>query len=76
MGQLIKDSRGFNLLQADISSKLMELLGSPDEDAGEEEDALARFLALLLSKGSERAVIEKEVADVMPEELGPSFVAW
>jgi hypothetical protein len=74
--KLIKDSRGCQLLQEDIQSKLMELLGSPEEEAGEEEDALARFLVLLLSKGTDRATIEQEVMDVMPEEMGPSFVAW
>jgi hypothetical protein len=74
--RLVKDSRGFNLLHEDIQSKLMELLGSPDEEAGEEEDALARFLVLLLSKGVDRAAIAREVNDVMPEDLGPGFVAW
>ena len=77
MPRLVKDSRGANLLHEDIQSKLMELLGSaPDEDAGEEEDALARFLVLLLSKGVGREAIEQEVTDVMPEDLGPVFVAW
>lgn len=73
---LVKDSRGANLLHEDIQSKLMELLGAPGEEAGEEEDALARFLVLLLSKGADRATVEQEVLDVMPEDLGPGFVAW
>jgi hypothetical protein len=72
----VKDSPGCHLLQADIQGKLMELLGSAEEDAGEEEEALSRFLVLLLSKGVDRATIEQEVMDVMPEDLGPSFVAW
>ena len=76
MGTLVKDSRGFNLLQEDIQSKLVELLGAPGEEAGEEEEALSRFLVLLLSKGVDRATIEQEVTDVMPEDLGPSFVTW
>jgi hypothetical protein len=74
--RLVKDSRGFHLLHEDIQSKLKELLGSPDEEVGEEEDALARFLVLLLSKGVDRATIEGEVGDVMPEDLGPEFVSW
>jgi len=74
--RLVKDSRGCNLLHEDIQSKLMELLGSTEEEAGEEEDALARFLVLLLSKGVDRATIEQEVNEVMPEDLGPGFVAW
>lgn len=74
--KLVKDSRGCNLLHEDIQSKLMELLGSPDEEAGEEEDALARFLIILLCRGESRAMIEKEINEVMPEELGPSFVDW
>lgn len=75
--RLVKDSSGANLLHEDIRSKLMELLGSPDEEeAGEEEDALARFLVLLLSKGVGRDAVSKEVTDVMPEDLGPGFVDW
>ena len=76
--RLVPDSRGCNLLHEDIQSKLSELLGAPEDEEGgdEEEEALARVLVLLLARGAARSTIESEVRDVLPEDIGPTFVEW
>lgn len=62
---------GGKVLIQDVQAKLADLLGV-EELA---DTSLSEFLAILVAKESDRAVVEKELAELV-DDLAPTLLEW